>query len=99
INTAPQFGFFVFLPVYFQSVVGFSEAQWLELLSAMFLSNIVWNLLFGVIGDRLGWQRTVALCGGIGSALTTLLLYHTPTLLGPNYPAAVAAAILYGATL
>lgn len=99
INTAPQFGFFVFLPGYFMNTVGFTEAQWLELLSAMFLSNIIWNLLFGVIGDRLGWQRTVALCGGIGSAITTLLLYYTPANLGPNYPAAVLAAVLYGATL
>ncbi len=99
INTAPQFGFFVFLPGYFMNTVGFTEAEWLQLLSAMFLSNIVWNLLFGVIGDRLGWQRTVAWCGSIGSAGTTLLLYYTPTVLGPNYPAAVLAAALYGATL
>jgi polyol permease family len=99
INTAPQWGFFVFLPAYFTKVVGFSEAQWLQLLSAMFLSNIVWNLLFGVIGDRLGWRRTVALCGGVGSAVTTLLLYYTPALAGPNYPLAVAAAAAYGATL
>lgn len=99
INTAPQFGFFVFLPAYFQETVGFSESQWLQLLSAMFTSNIAWNLLFGVIGDRLGWRRTVALCGGLGSAITTLLLYYTPATFGANYPLAVLAAIAYGATL
>jgi polyol permease family len=99
INTAPQFGFFVFLPGYFMTTVGFTEAQWLQLLSAMFLSNIIWNLLFGVIGDRFGWRRTVALCGGVGSAVTTLLLYYTPAALGPNYPLALLAAALYGATL
>lgn len=99
INTAPQFGFFVFLPLYFMDNVGFTEAQWLQLLSAMFVSNIIWNLLFGVIGDRFGWQRTVALCGGVGSAITTLLLYYTPATLGSNYPAALLAAALYGATL
>lgn len=99
INTAPQFGFFVFLPDYFQKVVGFSEAEWLQLLGAMFVSNIVWNLLFGVIGDRFGWRRTVALCGGVGSAATTLLLYYVPATWGANYPLAVAAAVLYGATL
>lgn len=99
INTAPQFGFFVFMPAYFTKVVGFSEAQWLQLLSAMFVSNIIWNLLFGVIGDRLGWRRTIALCGGLGSAITTLLLYYTPATLGANYPLAVLAAVAYGATL
>ena len=99
INTAPQAGFVVFLPAYFTKVVRFSESQWLQLLSCMFLSNVVWNLLFGVIGDRLGWRRTVALCGGLGSAVTTLLLYYTPATLGANYPLALLAAAAYGATL
>lgn len=99
INTAPEFGFLVFLPVYFMKTVGFSEPQWLRLVSYMFLSNIIWNLLFGVIGDRFGWRRTVAICGGFGSAITTLLLYYTPHTLGANYPLSVLAGVLYGATL
>lgn len=99
INTAPQNGFLVFFPFYFTQTVGFSETQWLRLLSFMFFSNIIWNLLFGFIGDRFGWRRTVAWCGGIGSAITTLLLFYTPHLLGANYPLAVLAAVLYGATL
>lgn len=99
INTAPQNGFMVFLPFYFTQTIGFSLPEWLRLLSYMFLSNIVWNLLFGVIGDRLGWRRTVALCGGVGSAATTLLLYFVPATFGSNYPLAVLAAALYGATL
>jgi polyol permease family len=99
INTAPQFGFLVFLPVFFTRTVGFSLTAWLRLLSAMFISNIVWNLLFGVIGDKFGWRRTVAICGGIGSAITTLLLYYTPAVLGANYTLCVIAGILYGATL
>jgi predicted MFS family arabinose efflux permease len=99
INTAPQFGFFVFLPVYFTQTVGFSLAAWLRLLSAIFLSNIIWNLLFGIIGDKLGWRRTVALCGGVGSAITTLMLYYTPTLFGANYTLCIIAGVMYGATL
>lgn len=99
INTAPQFGFLVFLPIFFTETVGFSLGQWLRLLSLIFLSNIVWNLLFGIIGDKLGWRETVAFCGGLGSAVTTLLLYYTPRLLGPNYPLTALAGILYGATL
>ncbi len=99
INTAPQNGFMVFLPFYFTQTVGFSLPEWLRLLSYMFLSNIIWNLLFGVIGDRLGWRRTVAVCGSLGSAVTTLLLYFLPTAFGANYPLAVLAAVLYGATL
>ena len=99
INTAPQFGFLVFLPLYFTKTVGFELAEWLRLLSAMFLSNIVWNLLFGFIGDRLGWRRTVAFCGGVGSAITTLALYYTPEWFGAHYPLCILAAAFYGATL
>jgi polyol permease family len=99
INTAPQNGFLVFLPIYFTETIGFTLEQWLRLLFFMFLSNIIWNLLFGFLGDRLGWRQTVAYCGGLGSAITTLLLYYVPHTLGANYPLAVLAAILYGATL
>jgi polyol permease family len=99
INTAPQFGFLVFLPLYFTQTVGFSLPQWLRLLTLIFTSNIIWNLLFGIIGDRLGWRRTVAFCGGFGSAISTLLLYYVPHVFGPNFPLAAMAGIMYGATL
>ncbi len=99
INTAPQFGFLVFLPTFFTDTIGFTLPQWLRLLSLIFLSNIIWNLLFGVIGDHLGWRRTVALCGGVGSAITTLMLYYVPQYFGPNFALAAIAGICYGATL
>jgi polyol permease family len=99
INTAPQNGFLVFLPIYFTETIGFTLEQWLRLLFFMFLSNIIWNLLFGFLGDKLGWRQTVAYCGGVGSAITTLLLYYVPHTLGANYPLAIIAAVLYGATL
>lgn len=100
INTAPQFGFLVFLPIYFTKTIGFSQERWLHLLSMIFVSNIGWNLLFGIIGDRFGWRRTVVYCGGVGSAITTLLLYYTPHLLGADYyPLIALSGILYGATL
>ncbi|HXJ73955.1 MAG TPA: MFS transporter [Candidatus Dormibacteraeota bacterium] len=99
INTAPQFGFLVFMPVYFTETVGFTLPEWLRLLTVIFTSNIIWNLLFGVIGDHLGWRRTVALCGGVGSAITTLLLYYVPHFGGADFSLAAAAGIAYGATL
>jgi polyol permease family len=98
INTAPEFGFFVFLPAFFTEVIGFSMTVWLRLLSAIFLSNMIWNLLFGLIGDLMGWRRTVAICGGFGSALTTLALYYVP-ILHHSFPFTVLAGVCYGATL
>ncbi len=98
INTAPEFGFLIFLPTFFIEVVGFTLVQWLHLLSAIFLSNILWNLLFGLLGDRIGWRRTIALCGGLGCCLTTLALYYVP-LLHHSFAASLVAGMFYGATL
>ncbi|MCY9784598.1 MFS transporter [Nocardiopsis sp. EMB25] len=99
INTASQFGFLVFLPVFFTETVGFSLEQWLRLLTVMFATNIGFNLAFGVIGDRLGWRRTVAWCGGVGSAISVLALYYVPVAAGPQYALALLVAAFYGATL
>jgi polyol permease family len=98
INTAPEFGFLVFLPIFFTQTMGFPMVKWLHLLSAIFFSNIVWNLLFGIIGDRIGWARTVAYFGGFGCTLTTLALYYVPTFYR-SYEMSLLVGILYGATL
>ncbi len=98
INTAPEFGFLVFLPAFFTQVIGFTLVEWLRLLSMIFTSNILWNLLFGLLGDRLGWRRTVALCGGLGCTLSTLALYYVP-LLHHNFTVSALVGVFYGATL
>jgi len=99
INTAPQFGFLVFLPSFYVGTLGFALSQWLQLLSWMFCSNIICDLALGIIGDRLGWRRTVVYIGGIGCTITTLLLYYLPLRFPGNYLVAVIAAVLYGATM
>ncbi|MGW3204125.1 MFS transporter [Streptomyces sp. NPDC001135] len=99
VNTAAQFGFLVFLPVFFTDTLGFSLTEWLRLLSAMFATNIFFNLLFGLVGDRLGWQRTVAWFGGVGCAVTTLLLYYGTVASGDSFPLAMVLVSLFGATL
>jgi MFS family permease len=63
------------------------------------VSNVIWNLLFGIIGDKFGWRRTVVLFGGFGCAVTTLALYYSLQGHPANYTLAVVAGIFYGATL
>jgi polyol permease family/HAD superfamily hydrolase (TIGR01509 family) len=99
INTAPQFGFLVFLPTFFTKTIGFTMSGWLQLLSYMFLSNIIWNLFMGIFGDKLGWRQTVAYVGGVGCAIATLLLYYIPSTFRDHYSLAVLVAVFYGATL
>lgn len=99
INTAPQFGFLVFLPTFFTETIGFTLSEWLRLLTVMFAVNIIFNLIFGVVGDKVGWRATVCWFGGIGSAISIMLLYYVPVAAGANYPLALLVAGLYGATL
>ncbi len=100
INTSAEFGFLVMLPIYFTKTLHFSLAQWLEVTTCIFASNIGANLLFGVVGDWIGWRRTVVLVGGVGCAISTLVLYWVPTHLGPNgMGLTLLAGAFYGVTL
>ncbi|MFK4107473.1 MFS transporter [Streptomyces sp. NPDC002176] len=99
INTAPEFGFLVFLPTFFGERLGFGEGRWLTLLAVIYGTNVFANLLFGAVGDRFGWRRTIALFGGLGCALTTLLLYFVPLAAGSHYWVAVVVGMLYGIAL
>jgi MFS family permease len=44
------------------------------------LFNIIFNLVFGIVGDRIGWGHTIAWFGGVGCAVTVLLFYYSPML-------------------
>ncbi|MGW0736061.1 MFS transporter [Streptomyces sp. NPDC002851] len=99
INTAPQFGFLVFLPTFFGVRLGFGEGGWLLLLAVIYGTNVLFNLVFGVVGDHIGWRRTIALFGGVGCAITTLLLYFVPLAVGGVYWVAIVVGMLYGITL
>ncbi|MGW7556449.1 MFS transporter [Streptomyces rimosus] len=99
INTAPEFGFLVFLPTFFGEELGFGQGRWLTLLAVIYGTNVLCNLLFGAIGDRIGWRRTIATFGGLGCAVTTLTLYFVPKAVGGHYWVAIAVGMLYGITL
>ncbi|HTF28210.1 MAG TPA: MFS transporter, partial [Flavitalea sp.] len=98
INTTAQFAFPVFLPTYMETH-GFSTTQWLYIWGTIFTSNIAFNLIFGFVGDRLGWRETITWFGGVGCGLTTLLLYYIPQYTGGNYGMVMLAGIAWGACL
>jgi MFS family permease len=98
-NTAAQLGFLVFLPVYCTKTIGFTLSQWLRLLTALSVVNVIFNLLFGSIGDKFGWRRTIALFGGLGCAASTLALYYSMQGHPPNYMLAVVSGMFFGAML
>ncbi|PXY31140.1 MFS transporter [Prauserella muralis] len=100
INTAPEFGMLVFFPTVFITQIGFGESKWLLLVSVIYGTNIFFNLIFGVLSDRIGWRTTIFWFGAIGCAISILLLYFVPLTLGADYYwVALVVGALYGATL
>jgi polyol permease family len=100
INTSPEFGMLVFFPTVFIDTIGFGESKWLLLVSVIYGTNIFFNLIFGVLSDRIGWRTTIFWFGAIGCAISILLLYFVPLALGAQYYwVALIVGALYGATL
>jgi polyol permease family len=99
INTASMFGFFVILPGYFMDVIGFTLEQWLRLVTLIFVSNIVGNIVSSRLGNRIGLRNTVIWMGAIGSAITTPLFFYMPQLFIGNFYVAAVFGALYGLTL
>lgn len=98
INTTAQFAFPVFLPTY-MALHGYNTTEWLYIWGTIFTSNIAFNLIFGFVGDRLGWRKTIAWFGGVGCGLTTLLLFYIPQYANGSYWPVMLAGIAWGACL
>lgn len=98
INTTAQGAFPVFLPLYMEKH-GIATDAWLGLWGTIFIANIAFNLFFGFVGDKFGWQRTVMWFGGVGCGVTTLLLFYTPEWFGAHLWMVYVAGILWGGLL
>ncbi|WP_251976889.1 MFS transporter [Salinicola avicenniae] len=99
INTTPYFGFFIFLPGFFTEQMGFSQSGYLGLITIMGLVGMSFNPVIGNLSDRIGWRRILTFVGGLGSAVTMLLMYFVPQWSGGNYLLSLVFACLYGITL
>lgn len=98
INTTPYFGFFIFLPGFFTKI-GFSQTEYLTLITIMGLVGMSFNPVIGKLSDRIGWRRVLTFFGGIGSAISMLLMYFVPQWSHGNFFLSVVFACLYGITL
>jgi polyol permease family len=98
INTTAQFAFPVFLPTY-MAAHGYNTTEWLYIWGTIFTSNIAFNLIFGFVGDRFGWRRTIIWFGGVGCGLTTLLLFYVPQYAAGSNTLVMLAGIAWGACL
>ncbi|GAA3712604.1 RbtT/DalT/CsbX family MFS transporter [Zhihengliuella alba] len=96
INQISLYGFIVLLPIVFVQDYGFDQSTWLQLWALVYLVTVFTNLMWGIIGDRIGWVRTIRWFGSIGMFVATLLVYFTPMLAGPNVWLTAAAIVVFG---
>jgi MFS family permease len=100
INSVPTFGFLVFFPTVFADDIGFGEHRWLLLVSVTFGSCIFFNLMSGILSDKLGWRNTVFWLGCVGCTISMLTLYFIPAAVGADhYWVALLCGIFFGLTL
>ncbi|MEU1984086.1 MFS transporter [Nocardia sp. NPDC019395] len=96
VNTAPNFALFVVAPLYFTDDIGFTQGQYLLLVTCVYTANIFANLMFGIVGDRFGWRRTVTWFGCVMCAVGMLLLYYVPQIVGPNFVVTLLCWAVFG---
>lgn len=94
------FGFPVIMPIFYtSSAVGFSTPQWIRIWGTFFLVQPLTNILWGIIGDRIGWMRQMRWVGFVGCGTATLLFYYLPLRFGASTPVAVLGALLFAFTI
>jgi MFS family permease len=103
INTAPQYGMFIVLPSVIADDLGWGQSRWLTMTVVVYASNILVNAVFGAVGDRIGWVRTVRWFGVFGSALGLLAWWYIPHLVTPGsdwgYYLSLAGGVAFGVLL
>ena len=103
INTSPEYGMFIILPAVIGSTLGWGQQRWLVMTIAVYAGNILFNALFGTIGDRWGWRRTVQWFGIGGSAVGLLAWWYVahwvPAGSTWGFVLATAAGVFFGIML
>lgn len=94
------FGFPVVMPLYYTSTeIGFTTSQWLQIWGIFFFIQPFTNVIWGIIGDRIGWMRQMRWVGFVGCGLATLAFYYLPTWFPHNFTAGVIAALFFAITV
>ena len=98
INQSSQYAFPLFLPLYLADH-GIATTVWLNIWGTIFISNIAFNLIFGYLGDKLGWRNTVTWFGAVGCGVFTLMLFYTPQIFAGNVVLVAIVGMLWGACI
>lgn len=63
------------------------------------MSNIIFNLIFGFVGDAFGWKNMVFWFGCVGCAIRILLFYYSHVIFGDNFWIVLFCGCLWGCLL
>ncbi|MFU9137380.1 MFS transporter [Erwinia tasmaniensis] len=99
INTLSLFGFAVVMPMLFVGRLGFTMSEWLQIWAVFFFITIFTNIMWGVLGEYIGWIRQVRWFGCLGCAISSLAFYYLPVTFGHNYWVAMIPAVMLGITV
>lgn len=105
INTTPLFGFAVIMPWLLcgknasEHGLGFTNTEWQNLWTLFLFVTIFTNVLWGIMGDYIGWLRQMRWVGCIGGAIACALFYYIPVIYGHNMWMAMIPAIFFGITV
>lgn len=72
INGLGTFGFVVVLPLFLQQKQ-FTLEGWASIWGATFVTNQVFNIVFGWLGDKIGYRLTIQIFGSILAGIATLI--------------------------
>ncbi|MED3383366.1 MFS transporter [Bacillus subtilis] len=97
INQLAVYGFVVAMPVFLTSnEIGFTISQWLQIWASMYLVNIFFNLIWGLVANKMAWNKVVQYFGCIWMAVACLLFYYVPLQFGANFWLMVAVSGFLG---
>ncbi|MNF78845.1 Alpha-ketoglutarate permease [compost metagenome] len=99
INQLPLFGFVVFMPLVFTDMYGYTIEEWLRIWGMLSVTAVFTNILWGNVGDRVGWLKVVRVVGCLGCAGSVLAFYYLPGMFHGNVWVGMGVSALLGVTI
>ncbi|ELR0534463.1 MFS transporter [Escherichia coli] len=94
------FGLPVIMPLFFtSSQIGFTTSEWLSIWGICFLIQPVTNILWGIVGDKIGWMKQMRWFGFVGCGMATLAFYYLPLWFPHNFMIGAIVAIFFAITV
>ncbi|RJF41998.1 MFS transporter [Actinomyces sp. 2119] len=85
INLSGQYGMQAYYLVYLHRVYGMPEADAARAFAVFGLVAIIGDVVWGVVGDQLGWRNTLQWIAAPLTGASLVYLYFIPMVAGPNF--------------